>query len=428
MKRQRSKTQPQNKRLSSDEIASNSLITQAGTLVTYLFLFLLPTQLGKHFFLPISYLSGVRIDYLAPTLCLTDILFFVLLLIHTKTILIFLRQRTMIGVLTIFTLSAIFALAPSIAAYKLLKVLQVLSLFAIFKNTQLSIPSVALTLGAGALLQLILSVLQFANGHTMQGLFYYLGERYITLSMPDIAKASLFGVEILRPYGTFSHPNSLAGFYLLIYTFVLTRNSLVPWLKYGTLLTTSSLILLSFSKIAIASFLLITIAHLVLTKFYKHCLLCFIARVGMLLTVAAIFFIAQGDVLGLEKRISLMKDSLTIISHYPLFGVGPGNYLVAQHGFAIRYPFFFLQPVHNIILLFLTELGLIGGGVILYYLARSMKRYMRSISFLLCLGVVLITGMFDHYWLTLQQNMLVLPVVFGLLIRETTSGRIEKRP
>ena len=40
----------------------------------YLLILFLPTQLGKHFWPNFSYVYGVRIDYLSPTLYFTDIL------------------------------------------------------------------------------------------------------------------------------------------------------------------------------------------------------------------------------------------------------------------------------------------------------------------------------------------------------------------
>ena len=43
------------------------------------FAFLLPSQLGKHYFFSFSYLSGIRVDYLAPTLYMTDIIAIILI-------------------------------------------------------------------------------------------------------------------------------------------------------------------------------------------------------------------------------------------------------------------------------------------------------------------------------------------------------------
>jgi hypothetical protein len=104
-----------------------------------------------------------------------------------------------------------------------------------------------------------------------------LGERYFTISTPGIAKVAMQGKEILRAYGTFSHPNSLAGFYLLQYVFILyeKRFNKFTFLKYLVLGLSSMLVFISFSKIVI-------ILYLGVTGFYLFknlsCKLCLIGR------------------------------------------------------------------------------------------------------------------------------------------------------
>src|SRR5580700_6749474 len=44
----------------------------------FFFFLLLPTQLGKHFWPDFSIVSGIRIDYLSPTIYFTDILLILL--------------------------------------------------------------------------------------------------------------------------------------------------------------------------------------------------------------------------------------------------------------------------------------------------------------------------------------------------------------
>jgi hypothetical protein len=250
----------------------------------------------------------------------------------------------------------------------------------------------------------------------MQGIFYYFGERYFTLSTPGIAKVVLQGKEILRAYGTFSHPNSLAGFYLLLYVFVLfeKRFNASYKLKYVILGLSSILIFISFSKIAIFIFFIITATYL-----FKNvsCKLCLTGRILGLIVLSTLFISAQGDSESVQKRITLIQDSLKIILNYPLLGVGLGNYIIAQSTFPIAYSYYFLQPVHNIFLIFLAETGIPLCIIVAYFIFRFGKTLIQkhgqiAVSLLLIIGV---TGFFDHYWITLQQNMLLLPVVFGLL-------------
>src|SRR3989344_4188555 len=62
-------------------------------LVVFLFLFLLPTQLGKHFFLDFSYVDGVRVDYLSLVLYATDILALMLVWVYREIIIKELRKQ-----------------------------------------------------------------------------------------------------------------------------------------------------------------------------------------------------------------------------------------------------------------------------------------------------------------------------------------------
>ncbi|MEA3355691.1 MAG: hypothetical protein U9Q63_04395, partial [Patescibacteria group bacterium] len=45
----------------------------------YLIIFLIPCNLSKHFILPSSYVNGILVDYLIPSIYFTDILIIILL-------------------------------------------------------------------------------------------------------------------------------------------------------------------------------------------------------------------------------------------------------------------------------------------------------------------------------------------------------------
>jgi hypothetical protein len=270
------------------------------------------------------------------------------------------------------------------------------------------------------LFELFLSMAQFINKHSVQGIFYYFGERLLSSSAPGIAKASFQGVELLRPYGTFSHPNSLAGFFLLLYFFVLTYKKFSRYLalKYLCLFIFSILIFISFSKIAIISFLILNTSYFILnTKF--TCQICKIARMTILFIISLFFLQATTDPLTISKRIELIKNSITIILHYPIQGVGLGSYLIEQAKFSSKFYLFFNQPVHNIFLLFISETGLVIGGFLLYQLINLLIRRQLSRDQWILILAIIFTGSFDHYWLTLQQNFLLMGLVIGMILPQS---------
>ena len=130
--------------------------------------------------------------------------------------------------------------------------------------------------------------------------------------------------------------------------------------------------------------------------------------------ISFIFLQATTDPLTISKRIELVKNSISIILHHPIQGVGLGSYLVEQAKFSSKFYLFFNQPVHNIFLLFFSELGLIIGGIIIAFSLFSIRKLIKWSPYLIL--VIGMTGFFDHYWLTLQQNFLLMGFVTGAIL------------
>ena len=389
-------------------------LMQFNNVLLLLFILFLPTQLGKHFFFDFSYLSGVRVDYLAPTIYLTDILALILIFLNLKSVIRWFINKKILILLLILLINLLFSQNIFISVYRYIKVLEIIGILFIFRQARLSKKLLLSGFLIGAVFELLLATAQFINKHSLQGLLYFFGERPLDLSLPGVAKASLNGVEILRPYGTFSHPNSLAGFYLLIYFFILTSKKFTnTFAKNILLLVCSLLIFLSFSKVAIATYLLFNFIYLWKSHLKKTCKLCLTSRIFVLLVVSLVFLQATTDPLSLKKRLQLMQNAFSIIAKNPIFGVGIGNYLPVQHQFPERFAGLINQPVHNIFLLLTSEIGIlsiVGFGILFF---QELKKAIKNAPYIFF--VILLTGMFDHYWLTLQQNFLLIGVILGVL-------------
>ena len=94
---------------------------------------------------------------------------------------------------------------------------------------------------------------------------YFIGERTFTGQTPGIATVALNGNLLLRPYGTFPHPNVLAGFLLVGILFVASlwrdgvfrgKNTLQHIGIGSALLLGTVALFLTMSRVAIALFLL----------------------------------------------------------------------------------------------------------------------------------------------------------------------------
>ena len=123
----------------------------------------------------------------------------------------------------------------------------------------------------------------------------------------------------------------------------------------------------------------------------------------------------QTDPLTMQKRWELIKDSFQIILSHLLGGVGIGSYLIAQSRFISKYALFFNQPVHNIFLLLVSELGF-PLGLYIFYLVFRLYRKFFNMNFFLIIFAIFVTGFFDHYWITLQQNYFLLGFIGGYIL------------
>ena len=139
----------------------------------------------------------------------------------------------------------------------------------------------------------------------------------------------------------------------------------------------------------------ITIAMLLLIKFNK------VKSLSLIL----IDFNARYIV----HRLELIKSALIMIKENFWYGVGLNNFIPNLVKVSNTYlNSWELQPVHNIFLLLFSETGIIGFLMFLLIIIKNLT----ILNYPLI--AILITGMSDHYWLTLQQNILLF--VFTLII------------
>jgi len=301
----------------------------------------------------------------------------------------------------------------------------------------------ALTVSAEALLAL----LQVANKGSLGGLFYFFGERAITSLTPGAATTVLNGEVFLRAYATFSHPNVLAGFLLLsmLYLFFKrtsfsVRSAGYIWLSsllLGTagMLTTLSRIpiMLWFGFLAIKAWLFIRErrnreASLFTWQVRISALLLLFLSVSAFASPLFPRFVQTSlKEESIIVRADLTRIALTLISEQPLLGVGLGNFLF--HSAKQKPPemplFFAVQPVHNIFLLVLAETGIAGFFFFLWFLLRSYRH--ASIAVKTLLSVVMLLGLFDHYFLTLQQGQLLFAFILGLCWAEKKSKKAKNK-
>lgn len=407
----------------------------------FFLILLLPSQLGKHFWPDFSFLYGLRIDYLSPTFYFTDLLVIFLLFgclwqakvsISPQKILKFFPETWPWFVFFLYLLmTAYLAQNQAVAFYKTLKLLEVFLLgLYLYRNQKNLVPLLALPLSLAVLFESILALSQFVYQRSLGGLWWFLGERTFFSGTPGIALAEIGDRSFLRPYGSFSHPNSLAGFLILGSIMIIGLGRNLPMLiKIPTLFLSGLVIFLSFSQGVWLAMFLVFLWWLLKGVVGQRKSLLAIALLLLTLTFLLWqlpYFRTNESVV---KRVELLSAGLSMTRENLLTGVGPGNFLIALPFYYQVERFYFLQPVHNLFILVLAETGLMGLFIFLWLTFLTFKRalLLKNNYWTAGLLIIVITGFFDHYWLTLPQNLLLGTLFIALLWRQPLSDTMGNR-
>lgn len=450
-------------------VRNHFLIRKLETIVLNLFILLLPTQFGKHFWPDFAVLNGIRVDYLSPTFYVTDGLIVLLLCfwIIRKLKKPFRFSGKITASAIVFLVFILYILMSALRTNPLqnsvYSVVKLLELSFLFFYIITSIPQVisakrlTCLLAIGVIGESFLAIAQFIHQGTIGGLLYLLGERTFTASTPGIANASLNGELLMRSYGTFPHPNVLGGYLLIsmvLIFFVLFPTLKKAWrfLAVAALLVGTVGLVLTLSRVAIFLWVSFVVGVFVwqLVSAQKR-------KLEAGITLLAVFVLGLTFYQLLLPRFSqttlveeavvqrqlLMESSYQMIAQHPLLGVGVGQFLPTLS--TIQSPLslgLYLQPVHNIFLLLTAEIGVLGLCFVILFFGNCYLRLWRSLkskkadplpfALLICLSMMLVMGLFDHYWLTLQQGQLLSTIVLGLVRQRPFDrigvGRGEKYP
>lgn len=357
------------------------MLSELTILLISLLSFFLPTQLGFHLNSVQSTVYGFSIDYLIPTIYLTDIIALSIILLGIRKIkfkfwyvflyIIFVSLNVFISVYFI----------PSL--YKWLRITELILLGIVIINCKKFdiYKHFVRPLSYSMLIICLLGIMQFLNKGSIGSVFYAFGEREYLVGNPNISPF---------PYSTFSHPNSFAGFLLVFGIFLLQLknkfNQKYFWLLSSLVVT--NLILTNSLNVYI------TIVLLVLLNF----------RTNLSFALLAFDFSERFVI----HRLELIKAALTIVKENLLTGVGLNNFIPnlpkVTNTFLNAWE---LQPVHNIFLLVFSELGIVGFVVFCFFFFLLITNNYSLIA-------IALTGLSDHYWLTLQQNMLLFTYVLAI--------------
>lgn len=407
--------------------------SQAESVLFFLLLFLLPTQLGKHFWPEWSFIYSLPIDYFSPTIYLWDTL--VLLLI-----VVWVLRKPWVNTNALTPL-LFFMLGGTLSLFKAqnfgvglvrLEQFVMVGAFALYIASQSERikQKVVLPLTLAVIYEGLLASFQFLAGKTL-GL-YLLGERTFSLATPAIAKFDWFGQLFLRPYGTFPHPNVLAAFMIIIIPLLTFRP--FPVLTKLSFLFGAVSVILSFSRTALlvaALWGLVYMRRGLKTKDFRVALI--ILAVAMPFILVRFSSLLYFDNLSFIRREELSYVALQGFFDSPILGIGVNNFIhQVETTDSVSGLSRFLQPVHNIFLLTLAETGIVGFLTFLFFIGTPFlslwkrKDYISRILLFLWASILFL-GMFDHYFLTLPQGQRLLFLIWGLSMLSLKSGKDHHR-
>lgn len=402
-------------------------------LVFYSALLSVISQFGKHFWPAFSFVSGIRIDYLSPTLHLSDILIlalFTLFVIRKGATFFRPFQNIYLALfILVVSISSLFAVSPGASLFGMIKLFEFIFLGFYIANQfeeRDIIPTVRIFV-IGAIIVSLIAILQFSLQSSIGGVFYFLGERTFNASTVGIATFLYNGQEILRPYATFPHPNVLALYLLSTIVFI----SYLLKSKFTKLLIAvfSIALLLTFSRIII--FLLVLFAvYSIYHKSRKSRKWPTILFLGAITVYGTIFFerFFKAPLLLRDAlfRVDLLSIGWDLFIRFPLLGVGINNFFIYEISYQKTLTATLLQPIHNIYLYILVNIGIFGLGLALWFFVKTVLRVWDKVrtvkgkekNFFEAVFVVLISilfvGMFDHFPLTVQQGQLMFAILLGL--------------
>ena len=424
-------------------------------LLLQLTVFLIPTNLSYHWISKEAYVRGLLVDYLIPKLYLSDIPVLMLLLLwlvsRTKklvagwkrqftvtehifsTVKLWLIQYGWLLIIAVILLwRSVDSERPMAAIWLWLKLVQWGLFFWWLKSHLLRLTGkvaalVVTPLTVSLFFQSVVAMVQFVSQRSVGG-YWLLGETRLDFSS-FVAKSEWLGNLRIIPYGTTPHPNVLGGFLtvgmmMLWLTTGLHRKNR-PYQKMSIVVSCFLSLVALFITQAVSAWMALVLGVFLIGYFSTSS-----KQVGkvlrkkwLLLTVSVgmvmVWALTKLPSSSVERRVELVKIAGRMFLANPAFGIGLNQFSGQLEKFGtVAAVTRFVQPVHNIYLLWIVETGLVGlisVGILFYFLWQQTTHYaLRTahLEFMIPLLMLSVIGLVDHYPLTLQQGQLLL--ILGL--------------
>jgi len=420
---------------------------QWANLSMVLLIFLLPTNLFLTFGKDSAYVTGMLSDYLIGKIYLSE----VVLWLYIGSILLIKRSELVewfsnISKRIIFNRPSVFLLLLSaiglllrqfwtdhatIGLWNLFQWLEIILLgvalrFHISLNQKQFVKLLIIGLSSTILFQSAVGLSQYLRQESVIG-YSLLGEPSLANSISLNRFTNTKGENLILPYGTTAHPNILGGYLamygvLLIGLIRLVNKQINKIILILLSLTGFSMMIITHSITAAGAMLtgglMILIIHnqriisLANKKIHFSFFVAGLFALSTFLTPLILRLLNAffSNSASISRRIWLQEAAEQLVLHNLLFGTGISQFVTVLTNFTENNDVWrFLQPVHSVPWLFLSETGLLGILIILLLwkiINRPTKKYLLLTSIALLAPIC-----FDHYLFSLQPGRWLWAVV-----------------
>jgi O-antigen ligase len=400
--------------------------------LVYLFIFFLPFQ--TRWIISDPQINGSVWEYGRLSIYSFDIIFIfilsIFLIFNFKELKIKSIKYVLLGIIFVI-LNFIVADNKLINFYWLLRIFQGISLIWMFSKINFDKIRFIWVFITSMGLSASLGIYQFLSQSAFAS--KWLGLAVHSASVAGQSVIETGGERWLRAYGTFPHPNILAGFLVisLILSFYLYPRLKKIYQKNILVILSvisSTALFFTFSRGAWIAVVIISFYYIFLLKKKKIlptvCLILFIllSVIYLPLVKTRITGTERLEVKSNIERVSGYTQSFEVIKKHPLLGVGAGNYTVELQKIYPDQSAWDYMPVHNIYLLLLAELGIINLLILMFLIYPFIERIFNSKLSYIFIFFFFFMFLFDHYWWTLVSGMLIIFLLVGFLSKKSTPG------
>ncbi len=397
----------------------NNLDT-AKLLLFFLVVFTLSLNLFYKVSLNGAYVHGLLIDYLIPKIYLAEFFLIPFLIIELKQLKKIKLSSSLCFLLLIFLIRQLLSNSALAALTHLIHIAEICLFFQVIKNEPIFRTKTGEKFSLGAMFavvifQSLIAIYQFIFQKSLLN-YHLLGETNLH-DLANITKAQFFFGERILPYGTLPHPNILAGLIVIFSILILQKIKGCKKTQIALIINVLLIIYLTQSVTALLTICLFLVYLLIDRLKIKIAMITLIYYFFLLILPYSLSQITNKEITkdSITRRVALNQVALTIFEKNVLFGVGINNFTLEAEknttNLVSKEIVRFVQPVHNLLFLILSEGGLLLMTIILIFIYEA-----RIDNFAKKTMILLAIASLDHYLIS-QFSGLGILAIFYLFIK-----------